>query len=65
MTEDANLAQILERATDVLGSEAAAADWIDKRSATLGGTPRELAQSNEGKERVLLHLAGISRHRVG
>lgn len=64
MTTKANLDLILERAIDVIGNEAAAAEWIDKRSATLGATPRELAQSDEGRERVLLHLNGISRHRI-
>jgi uncharacterized protein (DUF2384 family) len=65
MTDDANLALILERAADVIGSQGAAAEWIDKRSATLGATPRELAGTTEGRDRVLLHLNGISRHRIG
>jgi len=61
--EEANLDRILERATDVLGSAQAAGEWVDKRSATLGATPRELSASTEGTDRVLLHLNGISRHR--
>lgn len=65
MGSDANLREIIERAIDVFGSEAAALDWADKRPATLGGTPGELAMRGEGKQRVLLHLAGISRHRSG
>jgi hypothetical protein len=65
MTTEGNLALILERAIEVIGNEAAAEEWIDKRSATLGATPRELAGSNEGRDRVLLHLNGISRHRIG
>jgi uncharacterized protein (DUF2384 family) len=64
MTTDQNLAAILDRAIEVIGNEAAAAEWIDKRSATLGATPRELAATDEGRDRVLLHLNGISRHRL-
>lgn len=62
---DDNLDVILDRAIEVIGNEAAAAEWIDKRSATLGATPRELAATPEGRDRVLLHLNGISRHRTG
>ncbi len=65
MTTEENLTLILERAVEVIGNEAAALEWIDKRSATLASTPRELAVSDEGRDRVLLHLNGISRHRVG
>ena len=65
MTAEENVGRILQTATDVIGNEPAAREWMDKRSGTLGGTPRELARSDEGAERVLLHLAGISRHRVG
>jgi hypothetical protein len=64
MSDDLNVSAILARATEVLGSETAAAEWIEKRSATLGATPRELAQTPEGRDRVLLHLNGISRHRL-
>jgi len=63
MTAEDNVGRILEQATDVIGSEEAAREWLDKRSGTLGGTPRELAGTPEGTDRVLLHLAGISRHR--
>lgn len=65
MNADANLSAILNRATEVLGSESAAAEWVEKRSATLGAKPRELAETPEGRDRVLLHLNGISRHRFG
>lgn len=44
MDDDASLASIRERAIDVLGSAEAAEDWLDKRSATLGATPRELGR---------------------
>lgn len=65
MTAQENLSKILEQAKDVIGNETAAREWLDKRSGTLGATPRELAETGEGTERVLLHLANISRHRVG
>lgn len=65
MNENPNLDDVLERAAEVLGSASAAAEWMEKRSATLGGTPREIAETPEGKDRVLLHLNGISRHRFG
>lgn len=57
-----DIERILDKAADVLGSRSQAEEWIDKRSATLGATPRELARDADGTRRVLLHLAGISRH---
>lgn len=57
-----NLQKIIDKATDVLGDEAKAIDWIDHTSATLGATPRQLSETQEGTDRVLLHLGGISRH---
>jgi uncharacterized protein (DUF2384 family) len=57
-----NLQKIRDKATDVLGSEERADDWIDHNSATLGGSPRSLSDTNEGTLRVLLHLATVSRH---
>lgn len=57
-----NLERIIEKAADVLGSEEKALDWIDHKSATLGDTPRRLSATDEGTNRVLFHLAGISRH---
>lgn len=65
MKIEKNLDLILDRAIEIIGNEPAALEWIDKRSATLGATPRELAVTSEGRDRVLLHLAGISRHRIG
>lgn len=53
---------ILDKATDVLGGRDKAEDWIDQFSGTLGDYPRRLAATKEGTDRVLLHLAGISRH---
>lgn len=54
--------RILEKAEDVLGDKTKAHEWIDKMSATLGNSPRELAKTIEGEKQVLLHLAKISRH---
>ena len=62
MKKMTNIDIILDRATEILGTPERAADWIEKVSATLGGSPRELAETNEGTDQVLLHLAGISRH---
>lgn len=57
-----NIARILDRATDVLGDHERAVEWIDHMSGTLGGTPRNVAATDEGTDAVMLHLAGISRH---
>lgn len=57
-----NIERIIEQATDVLGTRERAEDWIDQFSATLEAKPRDLADTDEGTETVLLHLAGISRH---
>lgn len=57
-----NIERILDKAADVLGSRDRAEAWLDKRSATLKGTPRELAGTDDGARAVLLHLARISRH---
>lgn len=62
MSQSENVERILDKAADVLGSRERGQEWIDKRSATLGATPRELAATDEGTRQVLLHLAGISRH---
>lgn len=65
MTTKDIITMILERAIEVIGNESAAEEWIDKRSATLSATPRDLAATADGRHRVLLHLNGISRLRVG
>ena len=59
-----NLDRIIEAATDVLGSPEKASEWVQKMSATLGGTPEELSKTSKGTDAVLLHLAGISRSSV-
>lgn len=57
-----NLQRIIDKATDILGSEDRALDWIEKTSGTLQGTPHSLSETHEGTQAVLLHLATISRH---
>lgn len=57
-----NLTRIRDKAIDVLGSEEAADDWLDKMSATLGDTPRNAAATQEGALKVMFHLGAISRH---
>jgi len=63
MTElEKNIERIIEKATDVLGSNERALEWIEHVSATLEGTPKELARTHDGTEAVLIHLGAISRH---
>lgn len=59
-----NIERIIDVATDVFGSSDRANEWVDKMSATLGASPRELSSTEEGMNAVLLHLAGISRNSV-
>lgn len=59
---ESNIIKIIDKATDVLGNNERAIEWIDHMSATLGDTPRNLARTDAGTDAVLLHLAGISRH---
>lgn len=58
-----NIEKIIEYAIGVLGDEEKALDWVDKFSATLEDSPRNLSATPEGTKEVLLHLASISRHR--
>lgn len=55
-----NLQKIIDTANDVLGEDHVE-DWLDKTSGTLGNSPRALSESDEGTNKVLAHLAGISR----
>jgi uncharacterized protein (DUF2384 family) len=57
-----NVERIIEVATSVFNDEQKAVDWIDHMSATLGDTPRNLAASDSGRDRVIMHLRGIDRH---
>ena len=56
-----NLETVIDRATEVLGSEDKAKDWVEKMSNTLGDKPMNLLDTSEGLARVLLHLGGIER----
>ena len=53
---------VIDRTIEVMGTVDRANDWLDHVSATLGGTPRSVMETQEGADRVLLHLAGIERH---
>ena len=53
---------VYDKAVDVLGTPEAANDWMEHASATLGGKPKDVAITEEGYHKVMLHLAGISRH---
>ncbi len=59
---ESNLIKIQEKATDILGDRERALEWMDHMSGTLGDTPRNLAKTSAGTDRVLIHLGGISRH---
>lgn len=59
---ESNILKIQDKAADILGDNTRALEWMDHMSGTLGDTPRQLAKTDEGTARVLLHLGGISRH---
>jgi hypothetical protein len=55
--------RLIDHATLVLGDLGRANDWVQSYSASLAAKPIQLAESEEGLNRALLHLSGISRHR--
>lgn len=55
--------EVLDFATDIFGSGEEAKEWMEKKSKTLGDSPINLIQTEDGKNRVIDHLKGISRHR--
>ncbi len=57
-----NIDKIINLAEDIFGSFERAKDWTEQFSLTLGDSPVNLSVSDAGTEKVLLHLAGISRH---
>ncbi len=57
-------AVVLDRAVEVLGSLEKAEDWMDHMSATLEDKPINLLETDEGRMKVMLHLADIARHSV-
>jgi len=52
-------ATALERATEVLGTEEKAEEWLNKMSATLGCSPKALLNDADGLNRVLSHIRGV------
>jgi uncharacterized protein (DUF2384 family) len=50
---------VRERAIEVLGSAGQAEEWMNSESRTLGGKPAQLARTEEGARKVLLHLHGV------
>ncbi len=55
--------EVLDFATDILGSKEEATDWMEKKSNTLGDSPVNIIKTDSGIQKVLDHLKGISRHR--
>ena len=49
----------LDRATDVLGDEERAVDWLEKMSGTFGKSPKEILSDQDGLDRVLRHLRSV------
>lgn len=61
--ETERVRRLMDHATSVLGSSCKALDWINHHSAALCDKPVNLAQSEEGLTKALLHLSSVSRHR--
>ena len=51
--------EVHDRAIEVFGSEERAEYWLEKMSAELGSTPKDLLSTKEGYERVLRHLHSV------
>lgn len=49
----------LIRATEVLGTKERAEEWLSKMSGTLGASPKELLETQDGFERVLRHIHSV------
>jgi len=49
----------LERATEVLGTRDKAEEWLGKMSATLGCSPKDLLNDQDGLNKVLSHIRGV------
>lgn len=49
----------LSRAIEVFGSKEQAEYWLEKMSAELGSSPKELLNTKEGYHRVLRHLHSV------
>lgn len=55
--------EVLDFATEIFGSEIEAKEWMEKKSNTLGDSPINLIETDEGAVNVIEHLKRISRHR--
>ena len=49
----------LDRATEVLGNQERAEEWLEKMSTTLGNSPRGILSDRAGLEQVLRHLHSV------
>jgi len=49
----------LERATEVLGDEEKAIEWLEKMSGTFSKSPKEILADQDGLDRVLRHLHSV------
>lgn len=51
--------EALDRAIEVLGTKERAVEWLEKMSASLGASPRNLLDSKDGLDRVLRHIHSV------
>ena len=51
--------EVLDRAIDVFGANEKAIEWLEKASATLDATPKDLCATRQGADQVLRHLHNI------
>jgi uncharacterized protein (DUF2384 family) len=56
-----NYETILDRAEEVFGNKDRAEDWMVKVSDSLGTTPSKKCVTQEGMDKVLLHLIKIEQ----
>ena len=49
----------LDRATEVLGDNERAVDWLEKMSDAFGKSPKEILSDQDGLDRVFRHLHSI------
>lgn len=59
MMSSKHYGKALERASEVLGNEERAAEWLEKNNGALGCAPNALLDDEAGLDRVLLHLHQI------
>lgn len=51
--------EVLDRAIEVLGTKERAVEWLEKMSATLKATPKDLCATRAGANQVLRHLHSV------